>query len=384
MIGNFSQGFGDVRATARQGQVGDWAKVSHLNAFQTGINSVPQAAQVTTSTVTDPGDNVDITITINGVDVTYNTGTGGDADSIGAGLATAINAEPLVRGAVTATFDAGTDVLTLTGNLPGDTFTVTEASGALSAPSTTAAVVAEDIPFARVVVRTGQSPTGPEDLVGLAKLPRFTAQVATIAGYAAAAPDSGTRIIVTEVRGSERILLADVGVGGLNLTTDVATLQTALGARPVTVTESGADMVFTADVAGLEFEVEVAATAPVDVVATTGPSEATSLHRALIGISMYSPNDEAATIGGEEGRYVANRGVRVAVRGEVWVDSTQSPDPSDAVYVELADGSDSGKLFNTTSATRLALGRNIAQWRRVATPSTDAAAAVHLDTGRVP
>lgn len=384
----FSQGFGDVRARARQGQIGDWAKVSHLNTFLTGINQAPQSKQVTTTTVTDPGDDTDITITLNGVDVTFNTGTGLDADGIGAGLAAAINAEPLVRASVIATFDTASDVLTLTGKLPGDTFTVAEASGALSTPSTSAAATAEDIPFGRAILFTGTSPGEVEDLVALAKAPRLAAQVLTATVVTGDATTRSARVY--EVRGPERILLAEAAFTG-NATqateaTNIANaLNAALAANTVVVTTSTADVILTAEVAGLEFELEIEGTAGnITQANTTGPSEATSLHRALAGISLFSPNDEAAAIGGAEGRYAANRGVRYGVRGEIWVSNSQSPSQSDTVYVELADGADSGKLFNTDSSTRLALARSVAQWRRTARTATDNLVVVHIDTGRAP
>lgn len=384
----FAQGFAAVRARARQGQVGDFAKVSHLNAFLTGINSVPQSQQVSTSVMSDPGDDLTRGLTINGVSVTFSTGSGNDVDAIGAIAAAAFNADPLVRGSVTATYDAGTNTLTLTGNLPGDTFTVTinsDSGDTFAAISTTAANPAEQVPFGRAVIITGQSPGEVEDLVGVAKTPRFSAQVATIAGYVAAVPDTGTRIAIYEIRGSERFELANVAVGGTVLATDVTTLNTALPDNTVLVAADGADMTFTAEIIGSEFEVVVLGTSPVTVTATTGPNDSTSLHRALAGISLYSPNDEAATIGGNEGRYVPNRGIRYGVRGEIWVQNEGAVIPtSDPVYVELADGVNSGRFFNTSSATRVRLSRQVAQWRRTARRLTDATTVVHIDTGRAP
>lgn len=384
----FSQGFGDVRARARQGQVGDFAKVSHLNTFLTGINQAPQSKQVTTTTVSDPGDSTDIVITINGVDVTYNTGTGQDADAIGAGLRDAINAEPLVRAGVIATFDTGTDVLTLTGKLPGDSFTVVEASGALTTPSTTAAQTADDIPFGRAVLFTGTSPGEVEDLVALAKSARFTAQVLTLTVATGA---TGTRNIrIYEIAGDSRMLLADISYAGSATASTEATnianaVNAALPSNTVLAAAATADVTLTAEIAGLEFEVEVEGLAGnVSQAATTGPSISTSFHRAFVGVSLFSPNDEAAQIGGAEGRYVANRGVRYGVRGEIWVSSSQAPSQSDLVFVELADGTDSGKFFSTPGATRLLVGRSVAQWRRTATLASDELVVLHIDTGRAP
>lgn len=391
-MSGFSQGFGDVRARARQGQNGDFSKVSHLNALLTGINSIPQSKQVSTLDVTDPGDNVTGTITINGVAVDIDTGTGLDQDGVGALIATNVNAEPLVRGSVVATFDTTTDVLTLTSKLPGDVFTVSESFAGLANISTVSSNKADAVPFGRAVVLQGTNPGEVEDLVALAKSTRFTAQVLTATVDTGQATD---RIAsVYEIRGTERILIAQAGFTGsgtaaTEATNIAAALNAALPANTVLVTTSTADVIFTAEVVGSEFEVDIQTTvgavaAAYTFVNTTGPSISTSFHRAFGGISMYSPNDEAATIGGTEGVYAANAGVRYAVRGELWLTNDQAPDAGDTVYVELADGDDSGKFFNTDSATRLAVSRAVAQWRRAANLASDELSALHLDTGRAP
>lgn len=388
----FSQGFGDVRARARQGLNGNFAKVSHLNAFLTGINESPQSKQVTTINVADVGDDVSVVLTINGMPVAYNSGTGRDQDANGLALVAAINAESLVRGAVVPTYAAG--VLTLTGKLPGDTFTVviTTAGGMLSGLVTVAANTADDIPFGRAVLFQGTNPGEVEDLVALAKLPRFTPQVLTVTVVTGQA---NARIATLyEILGDERVVLAQVGFTGSATAANEATaiaqaLNAALPTNTVVATTSTADLILTAEVAGLEFELDIQTTvgatvAVYTIVPTTGPSFSTSFHRAFVGISLYSAADESATIGGLEGRYVANRGITYAVRGEIYLTNDQRPATNDPVYVELADGDDSGKFFNTPSTTRLRVTRGIAQWRRNATLASDNLTVLHIDTDRAP
>src|SRR5688572_3692025 len=102
LMGTISQKATDVRNRMRQGKPGAWAERSSTDEYFTGLNQNPQAKQVTTVTLTDQGDDDDVVITINGIDVTYNTGTGKSLATIGAEFAAAINAEPLVRGQVVA------------------------------------------------------------------------------------------------------------------------------------------------------------------------------------------------------------------------------------------------------------------------------------------
>lgn len=153
------QGFADVRSRSRQGIVGDWVYNDHTRRQGFGLNADPQAVQVTTVTLAASADNTVVTITINGVDVSINSGTGLTAAQEGALLAAAINNEPLVRGQVVASFDTLT--LTLTGINPGVPFTVSENSASLSAVTTTVpAAYAAEVPFGRVMVRTGSNPGG--------------------------------------------------------------------------------------------------------------------------------------------------------------------------------------------------------------------------------
>lgn len=386
----FSQGMGDVRARARQGQIGDVARVSHLTAFMSGINKAPQGKQVSTLAVTDPGDNTDISVTINGVVVTVNTGTGLNQDQVGTLIRDGINAEPLVRAAVLATYDATANDLILTAKIPGLAFTVTDNTTGLGAPSTVAAVTAESIPFGRVLLGQGPANAGePEEAVALAKVSYLVAQVitATVVNGVATARN----IRAYEIRGEERILLVNtVYTGNATEATEaaaiVAAFNTAAPANTVLAANpSGADVTFTAEKVGMEIDVEIEQVTAGDITFanTTGPDETTSLHRAFVGVSMFSAADERAS-GDEEGSYEANRGVKFLARGEVWVAQSQAPSPSDLVYVETAAGVDSGKVFNTTSATRLALARRYARWVRNATPATDAMSVLHVDSGRVP
>jgi hypothetical protein len=384
-----AQGFGDARLRMPWWLLGALIERSSNDEIRTALNKYPQAAQVSTSTVSDPGDDIDITNTINGVDVTYNTGTGEALDTIGAGIEAAINAEPLVRGQVTASYDADTDVLTLTGNTPGVAFTWTESSGAMTTPSEdTAADAADPIEFGRAVCRVGHQDT--DELVAKAASGLFTAQVitASIAFVDAAV----ITIRVYEVRGVERVLIAAVDEASAtnrDTTVDalVALLETALPANSVSAAADNASataIVFTAEVAGLEFDVEIeaghegASLPAVSVAYTTGPSEATSFHRAFRGITLRDQAIGAETIAGTEQRYLANSALAYVRRGVVAVESSQSPGAGDIVYVELGVTADNGKFFTDDSATRIAVSRQVLRWELDANTATGSLAALRV------
>lgn len=381
-MGNVSQGFGDVRGLMRQGLVGDRSRISHLDRMGFGLNQSPQAKEVWTATISDPGDDTDVTITINGVDITINTGTGLDASGVAAALVAGINAEPLVRGQVVAS--NVTTTLTLTGTIAGVAFTASESDGAIaSLAQATAAASAEAVPFGRFVITQGRQSGYSDEIVALAKSSLFTAQVKTITvTYVASAV---LVCNVYEVRNGEKELIGNAAVTSAtdrDTTLDalIAAINADLPANSVIVTADNASataLIFTAEVAGLEFEAEIlhvggGASAPAITPAdTTGPSESTSFHRAVRGISGYSPRDPAATVGGTTGQYAANAGVCYWGRASVWMDCDETPTAGSPVYVELGVSADNGKAFAADSATRIRVARDLARWLADGLVSTD-------------
>lgn len=390
MVGGVGQTWDNTRSRARQGVVGDWVYNDPTRRWGSGLNSSPQAAQVTTVTMTDQGDDDDVIITINGVNVSYATGTGKSLATMGAEFAAAINAEPLVRGQVRATFDTAT--LTLTGLTPGLVFTVSIASDPDSVLSAVTAVTAADtadpVHFGRAVIRTGTNTSESETLVAEPYAALFTAQVITVTPtYVSTAVIEAS---VYEIRDGERIFVkAAIFASATDLATTTAgiraALNTALPANTLLVTDSATTVIFTAEVPGTEWDVEfhhqsTGASSPTFATAyTTGPSDATSIHRAWRGIALYSPADEAATVAGDEGQYAANAGVKYASRGVVWVTSAQTPGVDDTVYVETVAGATQGRFYTDSSATRIAMGRRKVRWERDGLVSGDSLAAIRLE-----
>lgn len=388
-MNTISQRYNEVRSRLRQWLLGTFIVSSTANVFTSGLNSIPQAVQITTATVADPGDNLTVSITIAGETVSVGTGVGLAVADIGALLAAAINANPITRGVCIATFAVTT--LTLTGLYPNNDFLVTAGNSTSAVTNTQSAAAAASIPFARAVIQTGWNDSENEPLVALADVNRFTAQVVKIS-YGAYVASAKLRARVYEVRGSERELIADRTETSA---TDLATTLTALAAQlnaqlpansvNVTVTDTNTTLSFTAERIGMEIDVEggagdEGASVPVPAVTyPTGPDSTTSLHRAWAGISMYSDSDEAPTVGAD-GEYGPNAGVKYAQIGPVAVASDESPSRGGAVFVELAAGANAGRFYVSGGATRVRLSRQHARWERDGLVAGDSMAALRLLT----
>lgn len=390
-----AQGMGDARSVARQGVPGGLVYADPTVRSRSGLNAgaVAQVARIVVDTATN---SATYTWTINGVTLTYTADSSTSATEIGDGIVAAINAEPLARASVSAVNAAGT--VTLTELVPGTAgaFTVSDSDAKLTTTeSYVAASDAEALAFGVAVMRVGSnsnaSRTETEDLIAAPTTARFTAQVATLSiAYVASAKIT---VAVYEVRDSEKVLLASVtetSATSQDATIDalIVSLNAQLPANSVLAAADSASataVVFTAEIAGLEFEVqysigdEGASLPAVSLAATTGPSESTSLHRAFRGISRYSQQDPSSTIGGDTGSYAGNQGAEYLTRGVIWVSNSQSPTAGTPVYVELTAGASQGKLYNSSSSTRVALSRQRARWERAGSNSTDALAAVRLE-----
>jgi hypothetical protein len=144
---------------------------------------------------------------------------------------------------------------------------------------------------------------------------------------------------------------------------------------------SGGALTLTAEVAGKAFSVSYgvkSGTAARLTLTHTTAGERSDINRCFRGISAHVHNNESTAIGASTPSYPPNSAVKVWTRGEVWVSNSQTPDGDDPVYVETASGSDSGKLYNTTSATRILLDRSVARWRRSGATAADNLAVVQI------
>ena len=367
----FSQTATNVRGRARQGIPGVVSRLSHLVGEGSAKNSSPQGRQVSTFAVTDPGDSLDIVITLNGVSVTYNTGVGGDQDSIGAALAVNFNQAPFVRGLAEAAYDSGTNILTFTALLPGSRGAFTISSNGVGLPAaatTTAATEADEIPFGRAILLLGYAAEEAEELVGLPKAADLVAQVQTHTVVTGAA--TLRLVTVYELRGeSERVILGSGSFTGSGTQATEATaianaINGAVAANTVVATTATADVIVTSEVPGLEFDVVIeAASGNITKAATTGPNQVTSLRRGFAGVARYNSNDvQRDTSGQGPASYKANAGVTYVYKTSgIWVENaeTAAPELRNTVYVETAAGDDVGKFYAAPSATRVALREDL-------------------------
>lgn len=381
--GDFSQSFDQVPRISGEAFLGQITEDSQLRRYSSGINQAPQAVEVWTVQVTsDPGDNVAGVLTFdfgNGpFDLAINTLTGPGVNEIATNIAAQAGAEPIVYGRVIPS--VATDVVTFTGRTAGDTFVVTEANAWTGTPvQTQAAAVAADIPVARGVIRSGPnntnaplSPVGggswPEDLVALAAATLFTPQVQTLTVDAGSAVDMSVQVWEVLGNGEKLEIVNETVTGNATAATQATTIRNAINtaarANSVIASGTGADIIVTAELPGLEFEVRVSEVG-VSKVNTTGPDRSTSLVRSFAGVATYTLSDEAAAIGGTEARYPANHGVRYLQEGTIAVESSEVLPQGGQVYIDLGT-TDTGKFFasRTPGDDRIALARGVATWER--------------------
>lgn len=370
----------NVRDRYPQLLVGQPSKSNRHDRKTTLINKAPQAKQITTVTITDPGDDTDIDFVINGLTVTTNTGTGNDAAAIAVLAAADINNTAAVRGRVVA--EASGDDVVLTSALPGVSFTFDDSDGALSAAATQAAATADPVPFGRLMMVTGHHVlSGVPTTHGLshneaartgtlAKSANFTAQVDTLEVPYVASVEYTIGVTYRGIRYSVQST-ADTDQD-TTITNLAAALNAVLPANSVAVTDDDSggndaeNLIFTAEIAGEEFAVDFGssddgASHPAYSHSTT-KGIATSVNIAAAGVSMHTYDEEVTTVEGTSAQYPANAGVEVLESEAICVENAQGVSFGDAVYVELAAGDDAGKLYNTASSTRALLNR--ARWER--------------------
>lgn len=378
-MSTISQGAGDVRARAKQGLPGQFVFSDPLKSSLTALNKDPQAVQVNTITVTGATDDITYAVTINSVLVSITSAPSSTTTTIAVQLRDAINAEPLVRGEVAAT-SAVADI-TVTGLTPGVAFTLTESDSNLTTASVSVAALADAVPFGRLVVDDGLNDSV-DPQAKIAKAAGFTAQVVTQTVTFVA---SATYVVT--IRDEAGVVIAS---GSTDAITNTATTATAIattmnGLLPAdsTLAAGGATFVtFTAELAGRQLTVSVGTNEEGQVggaigaqTDTAGP--ATSVNIAAVGVTLHSSNDPTLTIGGTEGVYAPNAGMRVGTKGQMWVLNTQTVTFGQTVFVELTVAADLGKFFNTDSATRVLLTG--ATWNKTGRLASDSINAVDIN-----
>ena len=326
----------DVTERFAQAVVGQLAESGRNAVIRTLVNYSPAAAQVTTVAVSSASAQ-DYTLTINGVSVTYTADGSDTTTTIAAGLVALINAEPLIRGQVSAS--NSTNTITLTGTYPGIAFTVTESETDLGS-----------------VMKAGLS-TGIDESTELGKKVATAAFTAQVDSWAPTYVADGTLTLGVRYRGVT-YAASEIAATDLNATLDAlaATLNDMLPANSVlaaSTPSTATAITLTAEIAGEEFETfwnlgGEGASTPV-VTFSTNKGIATSLVQALAGVSLYALDESASTVGSSDASYAAYAGMKVLEEGRVWVENSQTLAQGDAVYIDTSDA----KFYNSTGSTRV-------------------------------
>ena len=375
-----SQRVTDVTFRRPQAAIGVRGTSSDLDVTKTLLNDAGQAKQVSTVTVAAATNDKVYTITVNGIDVSYTSDGSATTAEVASGLADAVNAEPLVRGQVSAS--AATNVATLTGLMSGVSFTLTEADAQLSVATSTTAASAETVPFGRYMVATGwvsESAAYHQDgeateQGALVQESTFSAQVDTVdTPYIA----SAAYLLTVSVEGQSYAVSVAADTDTPTTGTAVAAaINAILPANTVVAAGVAGGLTLTAEKEGLSFSTTIGASdggasMPAVAIASTR-SISTSLEDAGGAVSLFSSQEENLTVApdGGDAVYKANVGVRAMAKGSIWVESSEAPSASDAVYVETAAGATQGRFYTSGSATRILLPRSMARWVRDARPSS--------------
>lgn len=352
----------DVRSRLLQALLGQWAYSDPLNDSFSVLNSDPQAVQVDTVTVDTGTNSHEYTLEVEGIEVSYTADSSTSTTEVATGLAAAWNDS---AGGDYAYATSSTNVVTLTGTTPGLSYTIDQVDALMTLASVTAAAEADAIPFGRLMIAPSAAyETDESNALGvLCKAAKLTAQVDTLAVTYAASEVYKIRITI---EGETYDADVDANTDSNTTATDIRTaINAMMPANTVNAAGSNASVTLTAEVAGKAFVAAVSVKSETVARLTLTHTTATALtdvNRAVLGISLRSSFVESTTIGDSTPSWPANQGVEVARKGAVWVSNSQSPVRGDKVYVETGVTADNGKLFNTTSATRILLTG--AKWER--------------------
>jgi len=345
----------------------------YLNRMQTLVNSDPQALQTYTVLVATGSSGHTYIFSVDGEAISYVSATTNKA-TIAQGLLDAFNVNPYARGKYVGSTD-GVDTITLVAVDPDIDLTVSDSDAYLTTTETVAAASAAVVNFGRVCVNLQTSndegtPLGCE--VYAAKL---QAQVDTLT----VAYTSGKIYLVTIVVDEQQYDIPVVAATDLaTLTTALVTdINNAMPANAVLAASSVAGTItLTAEVAGKAFTTGIGAqTTPGNMtIAHTVSGPLTDINTCFAGISTVSNDTEVTVIAGSTAAYAPNSGFIAMLTGKIYVENSQSPTTSDRVYVETLAGSNEGKVYNDSSATRLLLSR--ASWQPIQSRSAGSGLAI--------
>lgn len=336
-------------------QNGQRAYVNDKDYEDTLLNSKGQVKAVKTATLLAIQANATTSLVINGYTVSFtDDGTPSDTDSA-AGLVAAINANPLVRGSVSAENTGA--VITITALTAGLDFTLTSPDGTVTIGTTTAAATAEIVPFGRFLVKSDWDTQGMGKCGGLP-----TGLAAQVDTYLMVYDASVTATVTIEINGQKysasHTMATDLATSGAAL---AAAINYAMPANTVLASFSVATLTLTSEVNGLGFVSAMEFGPGADTAAYTKTStngKLTDINKAFFGISELSYTEQVS-VAGVLG-YPPLSPIAAMCHGHIWVAVTQTITEDEPVYVELS----TGKAFNTYAAGRALMDKKKAIFKR--------------------
>lgn len=319
--------YSDPLPVGRNGQCYD---SSYYRDCLTLINSDPQAAQLSTVTISGASNSTLYTVVINGVSVSYLSDASATQQEIADGLVAAINDDPSVSGLVRAV--SGTNAFTVQSRLPGlsGAFTLTEDSAQMSVADTTAAANASPVPFGRALVRTADRAgrlISADDFTGAAAQFSFTA--------------SNSQVYVINLLVDGVSYAASYTADGSATATEIATgLAAAVDALAIGLDGSvvETDNLFIQADDGVSFSVGTVS-AGTGAIALVSYAAAVQPHELFIA-ELTDTFDTSEMIAGGLASglagYPPNRNMNGLRKGRIIVPVEESCAPGDPVYVRLA------------------------------------------------
>lgn len=291
------------------------------------INNSGRVAQVDTVVVDTATNSHVYTFTIDGVTISYTADGSTSTAEVSAGLVAAVNAENLVNGRVIAADLTGS--FTLTARNAGVGFTTADVDAKCTLTNTTANATSSTLAFGVAVVDDGTT----SEKCKIASAANMTAKIVNLTP---ANVNSAVYFVNIKVAGVTYVgqYTADGSATVQEIVEGLkAVLNGLLPASTVDVTEDDAKLILTAEVAGLDFEVEVGSSAATATwtVSETSARRLTDFNKAIRGISMAVRNQEMSTTNTLV--YAANSVVNVLKKGRIWVPTAAAIDSSKDVYM---------------------------------------------------
>lgn len=341
---------------------------SNLGDVRSAINASPGAAQVDTMTILNFVAGKVYQWTIDGIPFSYTT-LAADVNVTGVAVAIVaqVNSEPLFSGRFRATNVAG--VISFTARFPGVGWTLL-ATGANAADNAIGNSVANAtgavLPFGRLVVGDGQvSTTTGENKVKLATAANLTAKVVT-----GAPANVNTTVYTVAVTVKGVTYNAETTSGGAATVKEIVEalapiLNAMLPAQTVVVTEDDAKLIFTAELAGLDFSVAFGSSGATALWTVTDTGLVTDdVNKAAIGVSLRSDSREINST--TEPGYPANSGCSILRDGRIVVATESQIVANGQVYVRLATATTYplGGFDDGAGTDKVLLDPNRFRWER--------------------